>query len=57
MFLTLKEASNYLSLNERTMKLVLEKNKNQLSYQKLSGKYLINKASLDDLLASNSFVY
>ncbi len=56
-YLNLKEASRYLNLNERTMKSVLEKNKNQLKYQKLTGKYLINKASLDDLLASNSFVY
>lgn len=56
-YLTLKEAAHYLCLNERTMKSVLEKNKSTLNYQKLSGKYLINKASLDNLLASNSFVY
>lgn len=56
-YLTLKEASSYLRLNEKTVKAILEKNKNELKFQKLAGKYLINKTSLDNLLNSSSFKY
>lgn len=56
-YFTLKEASRYLKLNEKTVKTILNKNKDQLIFQKLAGKYLINKASLDKLLSSNTFVY
>ena len=56
-FLTLKEAAQYLRLNERTMKNILIRNKENLAYQKIGGKYLIDKKVLTNLLNSNLFVY
>ena len=56
-YLTLKEAAQYLRLNERTMKNILIRNKENLAYKKIGGKYLIDKKVLTNLLNSNLFVY
>ena len=56
-FITLKEAAHYLNINERTMKHILMKNKANLTFQKIGGKYLIDKQVLTNLLNSKSFVY
>ena len=56
-FLTLKDSARLLDVNERTMKNILDKNKNILSFSKLGGRYLINKDSLLQIINSNSLNY
>lgn len=45
-FLCMKEASQMLGINERTMKKILTTNDNELHSTKVGGKILINKKRL-----------
>lgn len=56
-FLTLKQAAQLLNINERTMKRLLIKNKDVLSFQRLDGRYMIEKAELLNLIKSKLFTY
>lgn len=56
-FLTLKDSAQLIGVNERTMKNLLDKNKDSLNYSKIGGRYLINKNSLLVLINSNSLNY
>lgn len=56
-YLTLKEAAHYLHVNERTMKNILIRNEDNVSYIKISGRYIIDKAVLINLMNSKSFKY
>ena len=51
-FLCMKEATQMLGINERTMKNIIDNN--DIHTTKLSGKILINKSLLLEFLGSNS---
>ena len=56
-FLTLKDSANLIGVNERTMKLIIEKNKDKLNCSKLGRRYFINKEKLLNLLNNTSINY
>lgn len=56
-YLTLKDSARLIGVNERTMKNILDKNKELLNYSKIGSRYLINKDSLLVLINSNSLNY
>ena len=56
-YLTLKQAAVYFGMNEKTIKMLLSKNKDNLIYQKIARRYIIDKDSLADLIANKSLAY
>lgn len=52
-FICLKEASQLLGVNEKTMKKVLLNNSDKISFSKVGNKILINKQKLLDVINNN----
>lgn len=52
-FICLKEASQLIGINEKTMKKVLLNNSDKISFSKVGNKILINKQKLLDVINNN----